>query len=241
VRRHRSNAPETIREYAWDGILRARRNDGTGSKAFMVFGHNTNLKLGSVTLHIQTEDRGEAHAVIDTTVYYRGRVLHRRTNGYADLLPLDADREEALRLRLDDQHHTVIEEIRSGALQLAIPQEAPVAQAASAAVPAEPKNFYLELTNAKSWLSGKRAKLLVLVREQDGPLVSGAQVKVEFEGSEGGVEHHGQTDAQGQVLLEFDLPRITSPEAAMLISAERQDGKGHLRFALRAKPRMVTS
>jgi hypothetical protein len=207
----------------------------------MVFGHNTNLKLGSVTLHIQTEDRGGTHAVIDTTVYYRGRVLHRRTNGYSDLLPMDADREEALRLRLDDQHHTVIEEIRSGALQLTIPQEPPAPQTASVAAGSGQKNFHLQLTNAKSWLAGKRAKLLVLVQEEAGTPVSGAQVKVEFEGSEGGVEQHGQTDAQGQVLIEFELPRITSPEAAMLISAERQDGQGHLRFALRAKPRMATS
>jgi len=229
-------------EYAWDGILRARRKIGPGAKAFMVFGHNTNLKLGSVTLHIQTEDRGGAHAFIDTMVYYRGRVLHRRTNGYSDLLPLDAGREQALRLRVDDQHHTVIEEIRSGVLQLAIPQDTPAAQVAAPAVEASgPKNFHLELTNAKSWLSGKRAKLLILVREQDGDPVSGAQVTVEFEGSEGGVEQHGQTDAQGQVLIEFELPRITSAEAAMLISAQREDGKGHLRFALRAKPRMVTS
>jgi hypothetical protein len=208
----------------------------------MVFGHNTNLKLGSVTLHIQTEDRGGAHAFIDTMVYYRGRVLHRRTNGYSDLLPLDADREQALRLRVDDQHHTVIEDIRSGVLQLSIPQETPVVPTAAPIVEVSgAKNFHLELTNAKSWLSGKRAKLLILVLEQEGVPVSEAQVKVEFEGSEGGVEQHGQTDAQGQVLIEFELPRITSPEAAMLISAERQDGKGHLRFALRAKPRMVTS
>jgi hypothetical protein len=62
----------------------------------MVFGHNSNLKLGNVTLHVQTEDRGVAHALLDTTVYYRGRVLHRRTNIYFDLLPLDDDRQTAL-------------------------------------------------------------------------------------------------------------------------------------------------
>ena len=87
----------------------------------MVFGHNSNLTIGTITLHVQTEDRGETHALIDTTVYYRGRVLHRRTNNYFDLLPLDDDRRQALKLRLEDQHSTVIEEIRSGQLQLAIP------------------------------------------------------------------------------------------------------------------------
>jgi hypothetical protein len=203
----------------------------------MVFGHNTNLKLGSITFHIQTEDRGEAHGLIDTTVYYHGRVLHRRTNSYFDLLPMNEDREQALRLRLDDQHHSVIEEIRSGVLQLPIPPEAPMPQKPGAAP--EPRNLVLELTNAKSWLSGKHAKLLILVREPGGEAASGAQVKVEFEGSEGGEIFQGPADAQGQVLIEFDLPRITGAEAAMMIRAENQGGKGHLRFAMRAKPRVV--
>jgi cytidylate kinase len=67
----------------------------------MVFGHNSNVKVGMHTFHVQTEDRGVNHALIDTTVYYRGRVLHRRTNNYFDLLPMNEDREEALRLRVD--------------------------------------------------------------------------------------------------------------------------------------------
>jgi len=210
----------------------------------MVFGHNTNLKLGSVTFHIQTEDRGETHALIDTTVYHHGRVLHRRTNSYFDLLPMNEDREQALRLRLDEQHRSVIEEIRSGVLQLTVPQEPPAPKAEGSSFPAdapqEPRNLFLELVNANSWLSGKRAKLQVLVREQDGAPVSAAQVKVEFEGSEGGVTHLGQTNSHGLTLIEFELPRITSPEAVMVIWAESQNGKAHLRFALRAKPRMVT-
>ncbi len=88
----------------------------------MVFGHNTNVKIGAVTYHVQTEDRGEAHALIDTTVYYQGRVLHRRTNNYFDLLPANEDRQQALKLRVDEQHHSVLEEMQSGALHLAIPQ-----------------------------------------------------------------------------------------------------------------------
>jgi len=36
-------------------------------------------------------------------------VLHRRTNNYFDLLPLDAAREEALKLRVDEQHRTIVE------------------------------------------------------------------------------------------------------------------------------------
>lgn len=209
----------------------------------MVFGHNTNLRIGNATFHVQTEDRGEAHALIDTTVYYRGRVLHRRTNNYFDLLPMNEDREEALRLRVDDQHRNVIEEIRSGALQLAIPVETPAAATGKPEAPAvaESLKLVLELTNAKSWLSGKHARLEIVVRQESGAPVPGARVRVEFEGSEGGEPLHGETDAGGGTVIEFELPRIISPEAAMEIWAEHGVVKGHLRFALRAKPRVVTS
>jgi hypothetical protein len=101
----------------------------------MIFGHNTNIALGAVKYHVQTEDAGIASALIDTTVYSGGRVLHRRTNSYLDLLPLNADREEALKLRLDEQHRQVIEEIRSGALYLpppAVSQSRPPSPFASA-------------------------------------------------------------------------------------------------------------
>jgi len=210
----------------------------------MVFGHNTNLKLGNVTFHVMTEDRGESHALIDTTVYYHGRVMHRRTNNYFDLLPLNEDREQALKLRLDEQHRRVIEEIRSGELQMPIPavvDKPPVA--ASGQVPESPaasesRRLVLELVNAKSWLTGRHAKLLVSVHENGGNPVPGALVKVGIEGIEIGEGFFGQTGSDGQVEIQFEMPRIVSPEAALLIQAEDHGVQGHLRFALRAKPRV---
>jgi hypothetical protein len=222
----------------------------------MLFGHNTNLKLGDLQFHVQTEDRGESHALIDTTVYYRGRVLHRRTNNYFDLLPLNDDRREALRLRLEDQHTTVIEEIRSGALQLAAPPAntrgpeftAPSGSGGFIASPGgiapnqsanEPGKLLLELTNAKSWLTGKHAKLQLVIHAENGSPVIGAQVHVQIEGSEDGVLLQTQTNTLGEAQLEFELPKITSPNPALLIHAENHAAKGHLRFALRAKPRVA--
>src|SRR5258708_198078 len=97
----------------------------------MVFGHNSNLKIGETTYHVQTEDRGASHAVIDTMVYQSGRVLHRRANSYADLLPLDPAREEALKLRVSTQHQAVLDALRSGTLKFA---QQPAASAKSSAV-----------------------------------------------------------------------------------------------------------
>jgi hypothetical protein len=215
----------------------------------MVFGHNTNIKVGSATFHVQTEDRGEYHGLIDTTVYFQGRVLHRRTNNYFDLVPLDEDREQALKLRLDEQHRAVLEEIKNNTLQLAIPQANPLApvmpkpsvaaEAAIAPVPvAVPRKLSLELMNAKNWLVGKRATLQILVREGNGDPVHGAQVTVQVDGSADQAAHSAETGLYGQALIEFEMPRITASEAAIVVDAKEGLGSGHLRFALRARPKV---
>ena len=48
----------------------------------MSSGFNTDVRVGDQVFHVQTEDRGPSHPVIDTTVYQNGRVLHRRSSNY---------------------------------------------------------------------------------------------------------------------------------------------------------------
>src|SRR5229473_1122603 len=162
----------------------------------MLFGHNSNVTIGSDIVHVQTEDRGANHAFIDTTVHWNGRVLHRRTNNYLDLLQLDTERENALKALLDDQHKEVIEEIRTGALKLTFPAAPAKVQVAVASKPAAvPLVLKVELTNARTWLAGRQAT------------------------------------------LQFEMPKLTGPEVALVIEASHGVAKGHLRFQLRAKPR----
>jgi len=212
----------------------------------MLFGHNTNVKAGENTFHVQTEDRGAANALIDTTVYIQGRVLHRRTNNYFDLLPLNADTEEALKLRLDDQHNTIIEEIRSGALRLAIPQapatpkpaETPAASSAKP-VSAEPQRILaLELINAKTWLTGKRAFLQIAVRDHSANAVEGAKVTARVEGAAEPTAFVAITGSFGHAQIEFDMPRLAGAEPALVIEAVSAGAAGQLRFQLRSRPRV---
>jgi hypothetical protein len=217
----------------------------------MVFGHNSNIKLGANTLHVQTEDRGGTNCMIDTTVYYLGRVLHRRTNNYHDLLPLTDDNQQALKLRVDEQHRAVLDAIRSGELQLAIPQ--PTSASANAApehsdqarakaekppaaiVP--PAKLVLELLNARSWLAGKQATLHLAVKEEGGANISGASVSAEIEGS-GQSPFSSQTGDDGQATICFEMPKLTGAEPALVIRAEANKTTALLRFSLRAKPRV---
>src|ERR1700682_2036671 len=194
----------------------------------MLFGHNSNVTVNGTIFHVQTEDRGTANAVIDTTVHCLGRVLHRRKASYLDLLPLNADSEQALKLRLDEQHRAVMEEWRAGALQLALPQvpvkppavvpPAPTKTAPSATSAAKP--ITMELMNARTWLTGGRATLQVAVRHKEGGTgIAGARITARIDGAAERTEFSAETRASGQALLEFDMPRLTGNEPALVIEA----------------------
>jgi hypothetical protein len=204
----------------------------------MLFGHNTNVKVGEITYHVQTEDRGATNALIDTTVYFHGRVLHRRTNNYFDLLPLNAKSEPALKQRLDEQHRAVVEELRTGVLHLPLPQEtkSPTGVSNGATVP---KVLTLVLINSKTWLSGKRATLDVSVQNREsGEAVNHARIVARIDGAADSNEFKTETGVDGRAQLEFEMPRVSGAEPALVIDAFDGDAKGHLRFQLRAKPKV---
>jgi hypothetical protein len=225
----------------------------------MLFGHNTDVKVGDTVYHVQTEDRGTPSALIDTTVYCRGRVLHRRMNNYLDLVPLDGGHEEILRKRIDEQHRAVTEDIRSGALQLTSPllpgkeEAADPARKPGAANPAGTAAAFanvnglhalpicVELLNSRNWLSGKRANLQVVVRQkQDGFAVAGATVVAHIEGSADARRFSAVTGADGHAQLEFEVAQLPATESALVIETEHANAKAQLKFQLRARSRVPT-
>jgi hypothetical protein len=222
----------------------------------MLFGHNTNVSVDGTVLHVQTEDRGINSATLDTTVHCRGRVLHRRTNKYHDLLPLDEEKEKSLKARLDEQHFGVVEELKSGALKVEVPQappprtapaSAPAASAASigraASSPAiasanSAKVLTVEMLNPRTWLSGKHATLYLVVRSKDGGTpIAAARVVATVAGASEPTAVEIESSADGHAKLEFDMPKLISEDAALVIEASTREAQGHLRFALRAKPK----
>jgi hypothetical protein len=213
----------------------------------MLFGHNSNVKVGETLYHVQTEDRGASHAVIDTMVYHSGRVLHRRANSYADLLPLDAAREEALKQRVSTQHQAVLTELRSGALKLAPPIAPPAAVKAPAggeaktvaSAGAASDSLVLRLLNAKDWLNARRATLQVLVFEKaEGAVVCGARVTARIEGAAEPAQYSSATGLDGKAQLAFDMPRLAGADCALVIEANHGKAHARLQFQLRAKPKV---
>jgi hypothetical protein len=184
-------------------------------------------------------------------------VLHRRTNKYHDLLPLDEEKEKSLKTRLDEQHFGVVEELKSGALKVEAPPALPprptastptvsasVASAGSAASTATPvlaslnKILAVEMLNPRTWLTGKHASLYLVVRLKDsGTPAAGARVVARVVGAAEPLSVETESGTDGHARLEFDMPRLASEDSALVIEASTRDAQGHLRFALRAKPK----
>jgi hypothetical protein len=99
----------------------------------MSAGFNSNVRVGEVVYHVQTEQRGADGGVIDTVVYISGRVIHRLKTKLSDGAEAPnashdaahpesrdgAERDDAAlsaNQRVERQHKNIIAQLESGAL-----------------------------------------------------------------------------------------------------------------------------
>jgi len=201
---------------------------GSGGGGFgMSSGFNTDIRVGEIVFHVQTEDRGPSRPVIDTAVYQNGRVLHRRSSNYAEFAASPEFTDEALRQRVEQQHRAIIEELRSGAL--AKDAAPPAAQAALS-------TFEVQLINTGSWLSAGNVTLDVeVVGRADRAPLAGVQVEARILGSLTNVRHTGTTDDVGRVHIQFPLPPLGKGDLALVICAVAEGRKEEIRFEMRSR------
>jgi hypothetical protein len=198
----------------------------------MSSGFNTDIKVGEQVFHVQTEDRGPAHPIIDTAVYQNGRILHRRAFNYSELSRSDSFTVEDLRFRVEEQHRAVIEDIRSGVL------DTEIASASAATQSSRPGGIQLQLLNPGSWLSAGKVSLEVEVsRRADRQPQVGANVEALIEGSLDGTRHAATTDDQGRVRIQFPLPPLGKGDLALVIQAKADTWNDEIRFTMRSRPK----
>jgi hypothetical protein len=193
-------------------------------------GFNTDVPVGQQVFHVQTEDRGPAFFLIDTAVYQNGMVLHRHSSGYEQFAQSAEFSPETLRRRVEKQHRTVIDDLRSGALDPAIAKAIENAKQAS--------GIQVHLLNPKSWLSGGKVSLdLEILRRADRRPEEGVRVVASIEGADQDSPHKGTSDVQGRARIEFPLPTLGKRDLTLVIQAQTDLGKDEIRFAMRLRPK----
>jgi len=194
----------------------------------MSSGFNTDVHVGDHVFHVQTEDRGPSHPVIDTAVYQHGRILHRRASSYEEFAGSAEFSADGLRERVHEQHKTVIENLRAGAFADEI--------AAALELAVRTGGIQVQLLNPTSWLTAGNVSLDVeVVRRADRQPQAGAQVEAAIEGASEASHHAGTSDDHGRVRIEFPLPPLGKGDLALVIHAQADAGKDEIRFAMRSR------
>jgi hypothetical protein len=197
----------------------------------VIFGFNTDLRVGNAVYHVQTEDRGDGNPVIDTTIYCKGRIIRRCVNSYRDFLESPEFTEAALRQRLEEQHRAIIDDLRSGSLALEEPQAAPTL---AAGLP----GIQVQLLNPASWLAAGTAKLMLEVKAKGGgEAIGDAAIRVTLTGMHGPVHFTARTDSGGRAELTFPMPRVGPGGTEVVIQAKALAGEDEIRYSLRPKAR----
>jgi hypothetical protein len=198
----------------------------------MSLGFNSDVAVGEDVFHVQTENYGQPQYSIVTLVYHRGRILHRRNSNYFDLVSAAGYSEDALGERVESQHRSVIEEVRSGIIDI------PAGSSRVSGAPSQ--GIQVRLRNANSWLAAGQATLdvQVLQRAGDAP-VSGANIEAYLNGAKETARVKAQTGADGLAQLRFAVPNLASKGAELVIRADAgaSEAVDEIRFVLRAKPK----
>jgi hypothetical protein len=190
-------------------------------------GFNTNVRVGSRLFHVQTEDRGPAHAKIDTAVYLEGRVIHRHSAPYAQ--PDGPSGEQ-----VEEQHRGVIESLRAGSIVFGGAGEGAAQKQATASLAG---GIAVRLLNAKTWMSAGHADLQIEVSERGDRAApaAGARVEARLDGLETPQIYAAETDTSGRAQIKFPLPSAGIGGATLVIRAIAPEGKDEIQFSLRAR------
>jgi len=92
-----------------------------GFVRLMIFGFNTDIRVGENVVHVQSEARTQEN-VLETQVFLHGHCIGKR------VVPYEQQRDEAVQERLRAQHKWIIEAARDGFLEDALNLTSPIAE-----------------------------------------------------------------------------------------------------------------
>ena len=201
----------------------------------MSSGFNTVVHVGDDAYHVQTEDRGPHHPVIDTALYQRGRVLHHIVSNYGEFAASPEFSTEGLRERVEAQHRLVIDELRAGKYAAEI-------AAAAAQQIVHDAGIRVQLLNPQSWLSAGNVSLDVeILRRADHQPQVGAHIEAAIEGALENTHYTGTSDDRGRAKIEFPLPPLGKGDLALVIHAKADAAKDEIRFTMRSRSKAPAS
>jgi hypothetical protein len=212
----------------------------------MITGYNTDVRHGNRVYHVQTEDKGLTNPKVETLIYVGGEILDSYRSAYEDLLVKGALEEGTLQTRMDEQHKSIIRDIKAGKYDATpaddVEKEAfndrPLDQAILEFLQREGDVDTLEvvLDQPLKPVFGEAFPLNFKVRlsRSQAPVVA-AEVTVKLVSSlkKAVVLEAGKTDGQGVYAVEVRIPPSQPGQCALLVTCASEQGMDEVKALIR--------
>ena len=191
----------------------------------MIFGFNTDTKVGDTVYHVQSEAR-QNDLLLQTQVFVRGQCIGKRASSYADQASHPGFTDEQMHELLKSQHRMVLEAVRGGKMEGTVGH-----------------NLEIQDTNGQGlairWLNpdvvfADSSVVMKFAVTDAGAAVEGAKLTSRFAVSNDAPIHsQASTDASGAAEMKLVLDESALREAAILVQAEHGEKSATRKFRLR--------
>jgi hypothetical protein len=195
---------------------------------------------------VQTEDKGLTNPKVETLIYVGGEILDSYRSAYEDLLVKGALEEGTLQARMDEQHKSIIRDIKAGKYDATPPDDLekeafndrPLDQAILEFLQREGDVDTLEvvLDQPLKPIFGEAFPLNFKVRlSRSQAPVAAAEVTVKLVSSlkKAVVLEAGKTDGQGVYAVEVKIPPSQPGQCALLVTCASEQGMDEVKALIR--------
>ena len=198
----------------------------------MIFGFNTDVKVGDTVYHVQSEAR-KADQLLQTQVFVRGRCIGKKATSYAEQVSSPDFNDDRMHEMLKSQHKTILEAVRESRVEGMLEKSDSV-RIPPTAGSSNGGELSLTWDNAHSVYKENNLHLLFTVTEAGKP-VTGATLISKFliaNSQEPPIFSQATTDENGSADMKIFLDEAALADAAVLVQATLGEKHATRKFRL---------
>lgn len=187
-----------------------------------IFGFNTDVKVGDVVYHVQSEAR-QRDMLLQTMVFVKGQCVGKRAVSYAQKSAEPDFSEQAMHEYLKSQHKAVLGAIQQGRVDTILGSDSAIQDVGNG-------GLTLNWVNSSEIPDGLAVSMQVQVLDE-GNAVAGANVSVSSTSSSNvQVIASAVTNAGGNAMISFSLTPEMLVDASVMARAEHQGKSATRKF-----------
>jgi hypothetical protein len=191
----------------------------------MIFGFNTDAKVGDTVYHVQSEARVN-DLLLQTQVFVKGQCIGKRASSYAERSVQPGFKPEDMHELLKQQHRMVLEAVREDRAKEVFCSDGEVQDVNAGGLSIRWVNSDETFSSSPAVL---QLQVLLYHKPIDGALVT---ARLEFS-SEAQIHSQSMSEDDGAASLEVELPADDASETALLVRAKTDEKSVTRKFRLK--------